>query len=119
MYVKEGSQNRWLGVALWLYRGVGVGHVEEPTAFLLGAATANVAGGHQTGHRVEERIVLGRQHLAYVLLLEREQTREIAKRRSRRRVRPFGKSKRESKKIRLSNYKINSCKNSAMEQKNL
>lgn len=91
VYVKQSLQNRRLGVALRLYRGIGVGHVEEPAAFFLGAATTNIAGGHQPGHRVEEGIVLSRQHLAYVLLLKPKHTRKIAKRRSRRRIRSFGK----------------------------
>lgn len=78
VYVKQGLQNRRLRVALRLDRGVGVRHVQQPAAFLLGAAATDIAGGHQTRHRVKEGIVLGRQHLAHVLLLE--QTRQVVRR---------------------------------------
>lgn len=103
VYVEEGLQHRRLRVTLRFYCGVGISHVEQSPTLLLGATTANITGRYQTGDRVEKRVVLGRQHLAYILLLEAI-TRD-RKRHPHQQVRSFGKWKRESinRKINLSN----------------
>lgn len=70
MYVKESLHHRRLRVAFWFYRGIRIGHVQQSTTLLFRSTTANIARGHQTGHRVQERVVLRRQHVAHVLLLK-------------------------------------------------